>query len=41
MHKWIREKKENNEKLPDNQEELMYKFRQDKPMSKVKFIIYK
>jgi hypothetical protein len=35
LQKWVRECKERGEVLPETQDELLYKFRKDKPISKV------
>lgn len=34
IHTWLRNKKENNEQIPDTQEELMWLFKKERPVSK-------
>jgi signal recognition particle GTPase len=34
LHKWVREIKERGEPLPNNQEEMLYRFKKDRPFSK-------
>ncbi|CAK61042.1 unnamed protein product (macronuclear) [Paramecium tetraurelia] len=34
MHSWVRDMKERGEPMPDNQEDMMYRYKRDKPIKK-------
>lgn len=35
IHAWVKEMKSRGEAMPDNQEDLFYRYRRDKPVKKV------
>lgn len=37
IHSWVRDMKTRGETMPDNQEDLFYRYRRDKPIRKVSF----
>ena len=34
MHSWVRDMKDRGEPMPDNQEDMMYRYKRDKPIKK-------